>query len=156
MLLFAMIETWAVTIWQLYSFRSTPMAWFFSFPYTVVHQVFWWGYGYQLNAILIGFGVPIPNLHYTLFILELPGVSVFWETQTRLLAFRIIFSFHLVALWLFLLILAGVDIIQRRLHVRGVSKHPKGALGGFSRSSEDERRRLQEESKRLRHSRHRC
>jgi hypothetical protein len=135
MLLFAMAETWIVTIWPPYSFQSTGGAWFFAFPYTVVHLVIWWGWGYQLNAIIIGFGVPIPNLHYTLFILEPPlGLpyyeKVFWETQMQLLAFRIIFSFHLVALWLFLLILASVDIIQRRFHVRGVTKQLREPLEG--------------------------
>jgi hypothetical protein len=136
MLLFAMAETWIATIREPYSFQSTGLAWFFAFPYTVAFLT-GWGISpfYPLLAIIIGFGVPIPNLSYTLFILECPEVftfseRVFWETQTQLLAFRIIFSFHLVALWLFLLILAGVDIIQRRFHVRGVSKQLREPLEG--------------------------
>lgn len=136
MLLFALCETWIVTIWPPYSFQSAGLAGFFAFPYTVVHLGFWYFWSRpRLTAIIIGFGVPIPNLHYTLFILEPPlGLPfyerVFWETQTQLLAFRIIFSFHLVALWLFLLILAGVDIIYRRFHVRGVSKQLREPLEG--------------------------
>jgi hypothetical protein len=145
MLLFATVETWIVTIWQPDSMGGplvTAIGLFFAFPYMV--RPFRTGWGWLRLAIGIGFGVPIPNLYHTLFILEPPVVftiseRVFWEIQTRLLAFRIIFSFHLVALWLLLLILVGVDIIKRRFHVRGVSKHPKAALEGFSRSSEEGR-----------------
>ncbi len=144
MLLIAALETWIVTIWQPHLVRhdlewQRAVAFWFAFPFTVSPYMA----GFELAAvrltIFIRFG------YVQLFYLVSPDVGsgsaemVFWFTQIRMLAFRIIFSFHLIAFLLLMLILTSVDVLYRRFHVRAVTKHPKASPEGFSRSSEDGR-----------------
>ncbi len=142
MLLFAVLETWIVTIWQPDLGRrdlEDAVAKFFAFPYTVTIREgeFLWIYSY------IGVLIECGNLRLFLFlsptVIHGSAEMVFWFAQIRLLAFRIVISFHLIALLLFMLILTSVDIIYRRFHIRAVTKHSKAAHEGFSCSSEEER-----------------
>ena len=142
MFLFAVLETWIVTIWQPDFGRrdlEVAVAKFFAFPYTVTirESEFIWGYSY------IGLLIACGNLQLFLFVsptvMQGSAEMVFWFTQIRMLAFRIIFSFHLIALFLLMLVLTSVDLIYRRFQLRAVTKHQKASHEGFSRSSGERR-----------------
>ncbi|MFX1577931.1 MAG: hypothetical protein ACFFCF_12295, partial [Promethearchaeota archaeon] len=107
MLFFALCETWIVTIWQPDIYLSDledAVAKFFAFPYTVSV------YRYQFFEVYESLIIDIRFGHIQLFSLESPEVTissaekVFLFAQTRMIAFYIIFSFHLIVILIFLLI----------------------------------------------------
>ncbi len=127
MLLFAVLETWFV-IWQPELGRhdlEVAVAKFFAFPYTVDIHRSWGLMNSEWLVIDIRFGP------FQLFFFVSPLVSwysaewVFWFTQIRIVAFQIVFNFHLIALLLLMFILTSVDVIYRRFHVRAVTKHTR-------------------------------
>jgi hypothetical protein len=109
MLLLALCETWIITIWQPDLFRL-DLEWqraftnCFAFPFSVMPVRGGLLPGMVQLVILINFG------SITLFRLESPtvfhgsGDMVFWFTRIRIIAFQIIFCFHLIAIFIFMLV----------------------------------------------------
>ena len=116
MLLLALCETWLVTIWQPINVRIGDwqylVANWFAFPYTVYFR--------QDEQLMIftQLGVIIAFGNLPLFLLVSPQVvkysadMVFWSAQIRMHAFYIIFSFHLIVILIFLLIVFCFDLLQ--------------------------------------------
>jgi hypothetical protein len=114
MLLLALWETWIVTIWQPDLGRrdlEVAIAKFFAFPYTVTIREGEIFLVYSYIGVLIECGT------LQLFLLVSPTVirgsadMVFWFAQIRMLAFRIIFSFHLIVILIFLVLVFSFDVL---------------------------------------------
>lgn len=117
MLLLALCETWLVTIWQPIPVRvdldwlCTVANWF-AFPYTVYFRQ-----DEQL-MIFVQLGVIIAFGNLPLFLLVSPQVvrgsadMVLWFSQIRMYAFYILFSFHLIVILVFLLIVFSFDLLH--------------------------------------------
>lgn len=116
MLLLALCETWMVTFWQPDLAREWQRVYanIFAFP-LVVYPVRATGIIFEGPVHLV---IPINCGRFNLFLLESPEVAagtpdmVFWFTRTRLTAFQILFSFHLIAILVFLLIVFCFDVLH--------------------------------------------
>jgi hypothetical protein len=121
MLLLALGETWIVTFWQPelggISLWELVFPNIFAFPLVVyLSRDMWGGFThYPFNLPPVQLGIAINCGFFNLFRLASPLVYrgshdwVVWFTRIRLIAFQILFSFHLIAILVFLPIVICCD-----------------------------------------------